>query len=40
MALVVITWDLPPGERLAIYNEKVRTSESDAGLMFDLRAMG
>ena len=25
MTLVIFTWDLPPGERLAIYNEKVRT---------------
>jgi len=25
MALVIYTWDLPPGERLAIYQEKVRT---------------
>jgi hypothetical protein len=25
MALVIITWDLPPGERLTIYNEKVQT---------------
>jgi hypothetical protein len=25
MALVMVTWDLPPGEQLAIYNESVRT---------------
>jgi hypothetical protein len=26
MALVVFTWDLPPGERVAVYNETVRTA--------------
>jgi hypothetical protein len=25
MVLVMVTWDLPSGERLAIYNEKVQT---------------
>jgi hypothetical protein len=25
MALVMVTWDLPPDERLAIYDESVRT---------------